>query len=465
MIFLKRRRLIAWLLKAYFKKWRKTIFISFLIGLVVFFILKFGVNYFIPLIPFTQQESVGLVGAYTTDDLPSSILFDVSKGLTYIADDETIKPALASSWEIQNNGKKYIFHLTRNANFSDGTKFTSDQIKYNFANVTVERPDQYTIIFNLKTAYSPFLVTVSRPIFKNGFIGIGNYKVNQININGNFVQSLSLVSVTGKSKEIVYQFYPTENSLKTALALADVDKIKGVRDLSFMNSNFSLFKNLIVTKEVNYSSLVTIFYNTQDKILSDKRLREALTYAIPNQFTYGLRNYGPFPPQSWASEDYANTYQQDFQHAKLLLSESESSTSGASLKIELKTLDSYKHLAYEIKSAWEKVGGKTDIKVVNGLPTTFQAFLGEFNVTKDPDQYPLWHSSQINLNNITSYKSLRIDKLLEDGRQTDTISERKKIYSDFQKYLLDDAPATFLYFPYEYKITKKQISNAVFYDK
>jgi peptide/nickel transport system substrate-binding protein len=279
--------------------------------------------------------------------------------------------------------------------------------------------------------------------------------VNSISLNGNFVQSLSLVSVKGKNKEIVYQFYPTEDSLKTALALTDVDKITGIRDLSIDGKNFTSFVNLTITKYVNYSSLVTVFYNTQDRILSDKRLREALTYAMPKDFSYGQRNYGPFSPKSWANQDYSSTYQQDLQHAKLLLNESGSSSSGAALRIELKTLERYKNIAYQIKSLWEKIGIETNIKVVDTLPTTFQVFLGEFNVTKDPDQYTLWHSSQINLDNITNYKNLRIDKLLEDGRQTDNISERKKIYSDFQKYLLDDAPATFLYFPYEYEVTKK----------
>lgn len=455
MIFLKRRRLVTWLLKAYFKKWRKTIFISFLVGLVVFFILRFGVNYFIPLIPFTQQETIGMVGAYTTDNLPSSILENVSKGLTQVAQDDSIKPSLATSWEIRDNGKTYVFHLKKNLAFSDGTKFTSDQVKYNFSNVSVEKPDPYTIIFNLKAAYSPFLVTVSRPIFKSGFVGIGDYRINSINLNGTFVQSISIVSVKGKNKEIVYQFYPTDDSLKTAIALGDVDRVIGLRNLTIRNKALSSFKNLIVAKYVNYSNLVTLFYNTQDSVLSDKRLREALTYTMPDNFSYGQRNYGSFSPKSWVNQDRLPTYQQDFEHAKLLLNESESSSKGATLKIELKTLPQFKALAYEVKSVWAKVGVETDIKIVDTLPINFQVFLGEFNVTKDPDQYTLWHSSQINMDNITNYKNLRIDKLLEVGRQTNNIDERKKTYADFQKYLLDDAPATFLYFPYEYEITKK----------
>jgi peptide/nickel transport system substrate-binding protein len=455
MIFLKRRRLIAWLLKAYLKKWRKTILVSFLVGLIVFFILKFGVNYFIPLIPFTQQDTVGLTGAYTIDNLPASIISNVSRGLTYISENDTAKPDLATSWEIKNNGKTYVFHLKKDVVFNDGTKFTSNQIKYNFLEVTTQMPDPYTIIFNLKNSYSPFLVTVSRPIFRSGFIGIGGYRVQSVNLNGNFVQSLSLVSVKGKSKEILYQFYPTENSLKTAFALGEVDKIVGVKDLSIDNKKFSSFSNAIVSKNINYTDLVTLFYNTQDKTLSDKRLREALTYAIPDTFSSGKRNYGPFSPNSWVAEDGLTTYEQDFEHAKLLLSESDSSTKGGTLKVELKTLSAYKNLADQIASLWKKEGVEADVKVVDAFPSTFQVFLGEFNVAKDPDQYALWHSSQINQNNITNYKNLRIDKLLEDGRQTTDINQRKKIYADFQKYLLDDAPATFLYFPYEYDVKRK----------
>jgi peptide/nickel transport system substrate-binding protein len=425
------------------------------LGLAVFFILRFGVNYFIPLIPFTQQETVGLTGAYTVDDIPSSILSKVSRGLTYIADNDMPKPDLASSWEIKNNGKTYIFHLKKNITFSDGAKFTSEQIKYNFLNVTIERPDAYTIIFNLKDSYSPFLVTVSRPIFRSGFNGIGDFKVQSVNLNGNFVQSLSLVSTKGKSNEILYQFYPTEESLKTAFALGEVDKLIGIRDLNTDGKNLSSFKNVTILKQVNYSDLVTLFYNTQDKTLSDKRLREALSYTMPDSFLNGKRNYGPFSPNSWVTEDGLTTYTQDFEHAKLLLSESDSSSKGATLTLELKALRKYKSLAYQIKSLWKKEGIETNIKIVDSFPADFQVFLGEFNVANDPDQYTLWHSSQINQNNITNYKNLRIDKLLEDGRQTVDINERKKIYTDFQKYLLDDAPATFLYFPYEYDVTRK----------
>ena len=452
MIFLQRRRLYVWLFRAYIKKWRKTILLSFVIGLVVFFILRFGVNYFVPLLPFTQQKTIGVVGAYTVDTLPYSILGKVSEGLTTVASDDTIKPGIAKSWEIKNSGKTYIFHLKDNIYFNDGKKLTSDEIKYDFLDVSVERPNKYTIIFNLKTVYSPFLVTVSRPVFKNGFVGVGSYRVSSINLNGNFVESISLVTAKSGSNEISYQFYPTQESLKTALVLGDISEVSKVTDVNYHNEILSSFPNTKVTKSTDYSQLVTLFYNTTDKDLSDKRLREALSYTIPDSFSEGQRNYGPFSPSSWVSQNGLTTYSQDFDHAKRLLKAS-SSSSSASFSFVLDTLPQYDLVANQIKTIWKTVGVNVTILEVDSIPANFQLFLGDFYVPSDPDQYSIWHSSQTN--NITNYKNLRIDKLLEDGRQTIAMDQRIKIYEDFQKYLLDDPPAIFLYFPYIFEVTKK----------
>ena len=112
----------------------------------------------------------------------------------------------------------------------------------------------------------------------------------------------------------------------------------------------------------------------------------------------------------------------------------------------------YEKLAQTIQKSWEKLGIKSKIEIVNRIPEKFQIFLYSFSVKKDPDQYALWHSSQAT--NISRYKNLRIDKLLEDGRSTTDPKARLSIYADFQKYLLDDAPASFLYYPRVYKLCR-----------
>ncbi len=450
MILLRRRRLIFWLIKAYFKKWRKTIFASFIFGLLVFFAIYFGWGVIVPGLPFNQHEVIGIVGDYTTDNLPPEVIDNLSHGLTQISSNSEPIPDVAKSWSIKDNGKTYIFNLKHNIYFTDGNNLTSDSIRYNFIDVSVQRPDKYTIIFKLKETYSPFLVTVSEPIFKDGMIGVGDYKVESLDLNGDFLNSITLASTKIKNSTLTYQFYPTQDALKNAFALGEVDKVLGLNDANFENTTFNSFVNAVTEKSIDYQHLVTLFYNTQDKVLSDKRLREALTYATPDNFIEGKRNYGPFSPNMWSYQVSSN--QKDYAHAKLLLSQSQTASQSAEINITLQTLPQYQGVANELSKSWKHIGVNTKIVVVNSLPSNFQAFLGEFRLPKDPDQYTLWHSGQ--MNNITNYKNLRIDKLLEDGRQTEDLQSRIQIYSDFQKYLLDDAPATFLYFPYSYTVKR-----------
>lgn len=448
-----RKRLLFWLIKAYIKRWGRNILIYFGIGLFIFFLLNKVFTYSLARLPFMEKETIGLMGTHTIDSLPSEILSKISKGLTKTAADGTVRPDIAEKWMIAPNGKGYAFYLRKNIHFSDGTNLTSDSINYNFADVSVIRPDKYTIVFTLKDNYSPFLTTVTRPVFKNTFVGVGDYKVKKIKLNGNFVESIELYSEKNH-KIIVYQlFYPTALALKIAFALGEVSKISSLPDLNFKNTSFNSFKNTLIEKKTNFTKLATLFYNTKDKILSAKTLREALSYALPNDFASGERNPSPLPYFSYANQGGFNTYQQDLEHAKLLLEKSETATESGKISLTIDTLPKYEETAKIIAAVWKKLNIKTTIQIVNQVPTSFQIFLGEFNVSPDPDQYALWHSSQVN--NITHYDNPRIDKLLEDGRKELDITKRIAIYTDFQKYLLSDPPASFLFFPYYYEVSKK----------
>jgi len=445
---------LFWLFKAYLKKWGKTIIFSFFIGLIAFFAFKSTVIYLINKIPFIEHEEIGIIGTYTTENLPSEILDKVTIGLTKIGKNGVANPGIAESWKITNDGKKYEFKIKKNVFFEDNTPLTSKSIKYDFRDVIIERPNDYVIVFNLKDAYTPFLITVSQPIYKKGFIGVGEYKIQDINLNGSFIQSLKLESVKNKNKTITYQFYPTEEALKLAYVLGEVTKMINIQNTKFRNTDISTFKNSKVEKNIDNATLVTVFYNNSNSLLSDKKLRKALNYAIPDKFSQGERNYTPYSPFLWINEGSINEKEQDIEKAKELVDQvMENASSSGNLKIELKTLPKHLSIAQILKESWSKIGVETEIKIVEQKPTDFQAFLGEYYLPKDPDQYVLWHSDQ--QNNITKYKNLRIDKLLEDGRKTTDIEERRKIYMDFQKYLFDDAPASFLINPYVFNISRK----------
>lgn len=447
-----KRRLLFWLLKAYLKKWGKVFILFFILGLIFFFILLFSFKYFSSKIFPQRQQIIGVVGTYTVDTLPESLLTGVSHGLTKVNKDGTASPDLATSWDITDDGKTYVFHLRKNIFFSDGSPFISKDINYDFSDVTIQKPDNNTIIFHLKEVYAPFLTSVSRPIFKEGFVGIGDIKIKDIKINASFIESIQLVSTKGSQAEKTYQFYPTEESVKVAFALGEISEADDISNLNLQQRKLSSFPNVDITKNVDYTQLVSLFYNTQDKNLSDKRLRDALTYALPNNFPDSERAHSPIPPSSWAYQaDTMHVF--DTTHAQLLLEAAGYSDKSKLPSITISTLPEYEETAKIIAASWDKIGIKTTVNVVPERPSLFEVYLGNFYPPRDPDQYTLWHSGQPN--NITNYKSLRIDKLLEDGRKTLNQDSRIKIYTDFQKYLMDDAPASFLYFPITYNIVRK----------
>ena len=105
------------------------------------------------------------------------------------------------------------------------------------------------------------------------------------------------------------------------------------------------------------------------------------------------------------------------------------------LELKLCTTPLLIDAAEKIAKDWQAVGVKASVQAVSSVPDTFNAFLAIFDIPQDPDQYALWHSSQ-DLTNIANYSNPRIDKLLEDGRTQIDAGERKKIYLDFQRFLL-----------------------------
>ncbi|HWY78841.1 MAG TPA: ABC transporter substrate-binding protein [Candidatus Sulfotelmatobacter sp.] len=452
-----RKRLIFWLIKAYIKKSGKTIFFSFLFGLFVFFAMLFVEKYYSHIIPFTRTETIGLAGAYTVDSLPIEITNKMSYGLTTIAPDGTIQPGLASSWDVLDNGKTYRFHLKQNLHFYDGQEVNAITVNYNFSDVSQSSPDKFTIVYKLKDAYAPFLVTVSKPIFDRGFSGVGNYHLQKIDTIDNFVQSLTLVATKNGDDIINYDFYPTENALMMAYLLGEVSEIADINNIVQNNINLQKFSNTKITKKSNYSQLVTLFFNNNDGDLSNKKTRLALTYAVPNNFPEGKSAYLPYSPLSHYYNGQLDRRTQDLAHAKILLLPDSTSSLSGEIKppssLTIKTFKKYRPVAEAIAAAWKNLGITTKIEETNSMPNNYQIFLGEFNIPSDPDQYTLWHSD--GPNNITHYKNLRIDKLLEDGRKTIAINKRKQIYADFQKFLLEDSPAFFLYYPDQYTITRK----------
>jgi oligopeptide transport system substrate-binding protein len=66
-----------------------------------------------------------------TDDLTSfSVLLPLLKGLTQFDAKMRPRPAIAESWDVSPDGLRYVFHLRKNARWSDGKPVTTDDFLF-----------------------------------------------------------------------------------------------------------------------------------------------------------------------------------------------------------------------------------------------------------------------------------------------------------------------------------------------
>jgi len=439
--FFKKIRFSFVLFSTFFKKHQKLVLLGFIFGFLSFWGLpKIYKKFF-----FYQVERIGLVGKFSYDQLPLEIQEKISMGLTTISSDGHVLPQLAQSWEINKEGKEYIFTLKDNLFWQDGKPLKAQDINYKFSDVAATVLDEKRIKFELKEPFSPFLSVVSQPLFKEGLIGIGEYKVGKIKRSGSAVRQIHLLS-TKTRKKIIFKFYPTQEALKTAFKLGEIDTAEEISHPEELSS----WPEVKVTPEVKYNRFVAIFFNTQNPKFSEKSFRQALAYSIQKKWSY--RALTPINPYSWAYNPNVKPYNFDLENAKKLLENTKNNKEEINKEIELATIPSLIETAEQIKNDWEKIGVECKIKVINNLEESFEVILASQEIPPDPDQYIFWHSTQEL--NITKYKSPKIDKLLEEGRRTFDEIKRKEIYSDFQKSLVEEAPAIFLFHPVVYTISK-----------
>lgn len=446
----KKIRSTLWFARALLKKYRIQVAVGLLVGSVSFFVFPILVK---NLPVFRPTQRIGIIGRYSASDLPLSIQRRISIGLATIGEDGKPSAGIASSWEVSEDGKQYTFSLNPDIMWHDGTQIISKDINYTFKDAQVEHPDETHLVMKLSDPFAALPTAVSRPVFKSTtgkLIGVGKYRVQHLKYNGSYLESITLVSPDTSLPVLKYSFYATQSLARTAYKLGLISSILDVTDVG----DLSTWKNTNVRSDPAMDRYVAAFFNTESPNflgLSGKNLRLAMAYAIDKSvYLKEERAIGPISPKSWAFNKDIKPYDFDVQHAKDLLKKVEKIPA----EITITTLPAYLPTAEKLQKDWQQIGITAKIQVSQDIPEDFEVLIVAQAIPIDPDQYNLWHSTQTQTN-LTGLKNPRIDKLLEDGRKTQNPAERKKIYADFQKYLVEESPAIFLYYPKTYSIFRK----------
>ena len=291
----------------YFK--RNWIFI--LIGLILGFLL---INFRSYLFTFYRQinpqvQKIGIEGQYTVYTLPQSVTEKFSYGLT--TNSESGKPELSpivSNLDIRQDNTQYVFTLNPNIYWHSGRKLTAHDITYKIPGLTINPDNNEQLTISTEKPYAPILSTLSQPLIKKNFNGLGTYQVKKYNYQDGYLKFLHLRS---NKDDLKYYFYQNESELLNAFKIGEVDQIQ----LSYIPENFNNWPNVSINKNINTGEkYLAIFINTYK--FSNKQLRQALAYATPKTSELNERALSPISPLSWAYNPDVKDYSFNPEKAK-----------------------------------------------------------------------------------------------------------------------------------------------------
>jgi len=445
-------RYYYWLVLEFLKKYSRTITISFFVSFITI-IAILSVSPYIKIV-LTKERVIGIVGSFDFNNPPEELVNKISNGLVTVTDKGEIIPVIANSWEVKENGSVYRFHLKDNLLWGDNKKLVAGDIRYQFEDVQVKAVDDRTVDFILKKPLGIFPTYLNKPILKYPLVGVaGYYKVGKVKTVSGLLKEVYLTPNVKNVTPIKYRFYQNDSQLVNAYKKGEISEMtiskKAIAD-TFLN-----WKNSVVSKSVDYTRLLTIFYNFRNPVLANKNIRDALSMLVDiKKFSeFGEVANGPIPPTSWAHNPDIKNYTYDLETATKIIQKENISTKSANFNFV--TFFDYYDAADDYLSEMKKAGISANISIASlDRPDNFDLLMAFLKVPIDPDQYYFWHSTQRS-GNIGSYNNVKVDLLLEKGRSTISIEDREKDYFDFQKTISDDPPGLFLYYPYVYTIKRK----------
>jgi peptide/nickel transport system substrate-binding protein len=227
-------------------------------------------------------------------------------------------------------------------------------------------------------------------------------------------------------------------------------------------------------------SMDVIGINLQRPYLQDKRVRQAMMYAIDRktivesllQGRGEVVNSPIFGPEWMGIPEGLNAYDYDPEKAKALLQEAGWDANQA---IDAMTVPPNEEWWAEVvQQQLREVGIKFDLRQVEvselidkvfAEEADFDCFLsGGDTYRADPNISSLFYSSNQfppNGGNGSRYANPELDALYVEGRATNDLDERKRIYTEAAKILNEDIPSIFLWSPNSFFAINERVQGFV----
>ncbi len=325
--------------------------------------------------------------------IPQALLYNVYESLVKMTPEGEMVPALAKSWKVSDDRKTYTFELTPDAKFSDGKPFTADDAVFSIDRVksdwTISLKSAMDVVKDAK-AVSPtkLQVTLSEPsndwlfrmttrvgamFSKTGVsdlatkpIGTGPYMMS------NFARGDSITLTRNDAywgtkpffRTVTLKYFKDASALNNALLSGTVDVVGRVDAPESLAQFTGNAKYEVIEGTTNGEVLLS--FNNGETVFKDKRVRQAVRYAIDHKALLdtcwagkGTLIGSMVPPTDPWYEDLTGLYPYDQAKAKSLLADA--GKTGATLRLRIPTLPYATSCGQVVKSQLEQAGFKVNL--------------------------------------------------------------------------------------------------------
>ena len=418
------------------------------------------------------------------------------------------KPYLAERFELSHDNRSVKLVLRAGAVFHDGRPITAEDLKFSIETIRDHHPfrtmygpvnavtieDARTAVVRLSEPHPAVLLAMSTsltPIIPRHIFGDGtDPKIHPRNANPVGSGPFRLVEFKPGEVTVMERFdrfflkdlprldriiikeYKDPSSLLLAFEKGEVDVHSLLTDAREIERVKKVPGAQIISEGGRaIGPLVWLAFNTKSPKLADKRVRQAISFALDRKMILeqllGGVNKASTGPISAASPFYTaevEKYAHNLTKAAQLLDAAglKPGANGVRMALEVDAIPGsaeFKMLQEYTKPALAKVGIDVSVRLSPDFPTwARRVSTGQFEMTYDTvwnwgdpviGVHRTWLSSNIRpgviWSNTQGYSNPKVDELLAAAGKEMNLAKRKALYKDVQKIVVDDCPLAFLY--------------------
>ena len=418
----------------------------------------------------------------------------VYESLVYADSNAEIHPALATSWEVKNDGKDYVFQIRQGVKFHSGNAMTMDDVvfsyqrncemsfmkNYNGAIESVEQTGDWELTIHLKSANNGFLYNlfnlkvVEKAIVEKEGENFGN-AATKAGTGPYYYESYDpdTLVVFKKFKDYWGECGNIE-TINCHVITNATTRVNGLRngELDFIpvpSANWEQIKSAGTYETWSGESpavctIITTWYK-EDRPLHDKRIRQALRYAINTEAVINVAAGGmgtvaevicnpTFIAGSTLDDELKASFPYDPAKAKALLKEA--GYNGEELLFLIPNKNDNEAVATVLQQMWAEVGINVKLELAESATASAQSKEGYQDIYITVSNYVhhmsnqkrAIHSSTIKTQ-VAKYNSPELDEYLDKGEAALTDKERDEWYMKANKFMDDFAVNIPLYYQHK----------------